>query len=83
MNNTCAKCGSDQIIPSATVIDHAGSGGRRELEIQVSADPGAMFFTGDVRSAVHARVCAGCGHVEFYADAKDGLWEAYQASLKQ
>jgi hypothetical protein len=84
MNNaTCAKCGSDKIVPRAKVMDRGDNNWRRELEIQVSANPQALIFTGDFRSPIHARVCAGCGHVEFYADSKDGLWEAYQESLKR
>jgi hypothetical protein len=82
-NATCAKCGSDKIIPRARAVDRINRGDDAEMLIKVSADPRARFFTEDYHSAVYARVCAGCGHVELYADDTESLWDAYQQSLKR
>jgi predicted nucleic-acid-binding Zn-ribbon protein len=82
-NPTCAKCGSEKIIPRARVIDRGDGNSRYDLEIQVSSNPQALIFTGTNSSTVYARVCAMCGYIEFYASSQYGLWETYQESLKR
>jgi len=84
MNNpTCPKCGSTKIVPRAKVLDRGENNWRGELELQVSANPEALIFTGNRNSTLYARVCAGCSNVEFLADDAQGLWDAYQESLRR
>jgi predicted nucleic-acid-binding Zn-ribbon protein len=80
---TCAKCGSEKIIPNAQVRDRFGRGVADDLEIEVKGDPKALLFTEAYRATAYARICAGCGHIELYTDHTQGLWEAYQDSLKR
>jgi hypothetical protein len=76
-NLTCAKCGSDKIIPKAKV-DGGG-----DLGIPYIIYPKRLVLTTHRRSPIHARVCAGCGHIELYTAHTEDMWEAYQESLKR
>jgi hypothetical protein len=84
MNNpSCAKCGSDKIIPQVQVRDRFNRGVAYDLEVEVKGNPNALLFTEEYRATAYARVCAGCGHIELYTDHAQGLWDAYQESLKR
>jgi hypothetical protein len=85
MNTTpCAKCGSEKIIPQAKVLDYAPNRGGKDLEVEVSISHKKSFLNHEAfRAAAYARICAGCGHIELYTDHTEGLWEAYQESLKR
>jgi hypothetical protein len=83
MNTTpCTKCGSEKIIPQAKVLDYAPHRGGKDLEVEVSISH-KKFNHEAFRAAAYARICAGCGHIELYTDHTEGLWDAYQASLRQ
>lgn len=75
---TCAKCGSQQVMSNVRVADRAHYNAVADLSAVVYEDPGAMVFRGATDSALRARICAGCGFTEFYAESAGSLWEAYQ-----
>ena len=82
--NTCAKCGSDKIIPQARVIDRGHNNWNIDLEVEVSINNKQSVFNREAyRASSYARICAGCGHIELYTDHTQALWEAYQESLKR
>ena len=75
-NDKCVKCGCGDIIQRAVVESTGSRGGWHELQVRVDAHPDAVMFHKAVRSAMSARVCSGCGHVEFYATDTDSLRKA-------
>jgi ribosomal protein S27AE len=74
---TCSRCGSDEIIPRARVIDRGDGNGRYDLQVEVQRRPNAMLFKRAEHSNVFAQVCGGCGNVELTADMPRALYAAY------
>ena len=77
MNVNCVKCGSERVIPQATVWD-PGQSSSGTLQAYVYAKPGAILFKGPVFAKLYARICADCGHAELYAEDADKLYDAYR-----
>ncbi len=77
---TCARCGSEHVVPDARLIDRDAHGSRPKAEVGVFAKPEAKLFKGEARTGVLAEVCADCGHIELYAEDPQPLWDAYQQS---
>ena len=73
----CSRCGSDEIIPRARVIDRGDSNSRHDLQVEVRRRPNALLFKGAERSNVAAQLCAACGHVELFAEMPRALYAAY------
>lgn len=82
MNQTCAKCHSEKIIPDATVIDRGDYSVEDEFSVAVDEKPDALMFKKRMRSDVGATVCGDCGYVEFYAKEPQNLYAAYQNKLR-
>ncbi len=82
MNQNCAKCHSEKIIPDAMVIDRADYSVEDEFSIAVDEKPAALMFKQRMRSDVSAMVCGNCGYVEFYAKEPQNLYAAYQNRLR-
>ena len=73
----CSRCGSDEIVPRARVIDRGDDNARHDLQIEVQRRPNALLFKRAERSNVSARLCAACGHVELFAEMPRALYAAY------
>jgi predicted nucleic-acid-binding Zn-ribbon protein len=74
MKNTqkCPKCGSTDLIADAKAIDRAHTT-EEELSVATFRKPEAILFKGKLSTTLSAWVCAGCGYVEFYADAPQSI----------
>jgi predicted nucleic-acid-binding Zn-ribbon protein len=72
----CPKCGSNDLIADAKVIDRAyGGTGSSEEELSVATfrQPEAILFKGKLSTTLSAWVCVSCGYVEFYADSPQSI----------
>lgn len=86
----CAACGSEHIIPMATVRDGGYNGfGARGLAatlepvIAINTNPHAgILAQRHVLSRIHAWVCGECGYMPLFADDPQELYAAYQAFLR-
>lgn len=80
-NQTCMKCGSNNIIPRVPVIDR---GSRYfPLSAMIIEKPDAMIFTHAHTFPISAWVCGECGYAEFYVEDAKGLKESYQRFLDE
>jgi len=73
-SSTCLRCGSEDVIPDAYLVD-PNYGGAIGAELMRS--PGALMLKGKERGTVRAQVCGVCGHVELFASDPEALWQAY------
>lgn len=80
MAHPCVKCGSRKVIPDADLLDQ-GQYSDGSLKAKYDRNPSAIFRKGRSVSRLTARVCAGCGYVELYADNPEALYEAYRDVL--
>ncbi len=86
----CAACGSECIIPLATIRDrvHTGLGGsslasETEPVVAININPHAgILAQRHVLSRIHAWVCGECGYMPLFADNPQELYTAYQAFLR-
>lgn len=76
----CARCGSDRVVPRATVWDQ-GENSTGTLQAYVESKPQALFFRGAIYSKLFARICAACGHAELFAEGAEALYKAYRKGL--
>jgi hypothetical protein len=76
----CAKCGSDCVVPRATIWDQGGEGTGGPLQAYVYSNPGALIFKGATYATLFARICGQCGHVELFAKGAGKLYESYRQS---
>ena len=77
MDDRCAKCGSDKIVPLANIEDQ-GRGSNGEIKAYIESKPDAWVFKGPVYAVLKARICGVCGHTELVAQNASALYEAYQ-----
>jgi ribosomal protein S27AE len=86
MQKQCAACGSERIIPLATVTNDAQGLGRAyqgEPMIVINTNPHAGIFAQRyVLSRIHAWVCGECGYMQLFADDPQMLHAAYQEFLR-
>jgi formate dehydrogenase assembly factor FdhD len=73
----CSRCGSDEIVPRARVIDRGDDNTRHDLQLEVQRKPNALLFKRAERSNLTARLCGACGHVELLAEMSRALYAAY------
>lgn len=73
----CTKCGSHSVMPRVRVVERGEDASYREVQLEIRRRPRALFFKRPARSALMARLCADCGHVEVYADAPRVLYTAW------
>jgi predicted nucleic-acid-binding Zn-ribbon protein len=80
---TCAKCGSTKIVPRARVIDrgdyNAESG---NVRLGVARKPQAIFFKGQEKADIYARLCGACGYAELFVDDAEAIYGAYMESQR-
>ena len=79
MTNTCEKCGSNQLIPRAEVVDHVKET-QTDLQVRVDGAPFAMFYTDSEYGKLSARICGSCGFTELYVDNPFSLYRKYLQS---
>jgi hypothetical protein len=81
MDNTCPRCGSEEIIPGlplvVTVSTGAGPGGGN-ADVEINSAPDAWLFKGPIVGGLRVRVCGGCGHAELHATNFCQLYETYE-----
>jgi predicted nucleic-acid-binding Zn-ribbon protein len=82
MNERCAKCGSDKIVPDAGILDQ-GQYSDGSLKAKVEKHPSAILFKGQVLSNLIARICGRCGYTELYAERPEDIYEAYRESREE
>lgn len=82
MSETCAACGSAQVIPRVPLLDHYGDVGAfsKEATLEVAGSPEAWFFRDKVSGKVYAKVCGDCGHAELFVTNHRELYAKYAQS---
>ena len=83
----CAACGSEKIIPLATVRDRVQSAALAPISaepvIAINTNPHAgILAQRHVLSRIHAWVCGECGYMPLFADDPQELYTAYQEFLR-
>ena len=82
MAEVCAKCGSDRVVPLASIRDQ-GESSDGKLRTEVYTNPEAWVFKGTVSATLRARVCGDCGFTELFAEKPKALHDAWRkASAK-
>ena len=77
----CAKCGSDNIIPEARILDYGHSNIKRDLTVELIKKKGIIF--NDVEQGeLSANICGKCGNVEFSVSNYAKLWDVYSKGNK-
>ena len=67
----CVRCDSSRVVPRAAIWDSDSQSGGHPLQAYVNAKPHAIIFRGAAYATLYARVCAGCGHAEIFADGAE------------
>lgn len=78
--DTCPKCGSDEIVPRALVIDRGDYNAQGKLQAGIEKNPDALFFKQLVPTELYASICGSCGFTELYATNPRKVYEAYRAT---
>ena len=74
---TCAKCGSDRIVPNAKLFDQ-GKHSDGTIKAAFEKNPQAWLFKGRVLCKVRAVICGDCGFTELYTENSRVIYEAHQ-----
>ncbi len=77
MNPKCSKCGSDKIIPLATMVDQGQYSDGRLKAVVAYTNPEAWVFKGAVYAKLRANICGECGYTELIAENAAALYDAY------
>ncbi len=77
MNPKCSKCGSEKIIPLATMVDQGEYSDGRLKAVVAYTNPEAWVFKGAVYAKLRANICGQCGYTELIAENAAGLYDAY------
>jgi len=77
MNPKCSKCGSEKIIPLASMVDQGQHSDGRLKAIVAYADPEAWVFKGAVYARLRANICGQCGYTELIAENASELYDNY------
>ncbi len=77
MNPKCSKCGSERIIPLATMVDQGESSDGRLKAVVAYTNPEAWVFKGAVYATLKANICGQCGYTELIAGNPAALYDAY------
>lgn len=80
MDDKCAKCGSEKVVPLASIADQ-GQYSDGYLKAFVFSNPDAWVFKGKVFARLEARICGECGHTELIARNARELYEAYRQAV--
>ena len=75
----CSKCQGTRIIPGVRILDQ-GKGSDRSLQLVMSENPEALFFTGDAYGALKGNLCCDCGFVDLYCTENlNELWRIHKS----
>ncbi len=77
MNPKCSKCGSEKLIPLATMVDQGEYSDGRLKAFVAYTNPEAWVFKGAVYAQLRANVCGQCGYTELIAENPAALYDAY------
>ncbi len=77
MDPKCSKCGSERIIPLATMVDQGESSDGRLKAVVAYTNPEAWVFKGAVYAKLKANICGQCGYAELIAENPAALYDAY------
>lgn len=77
MDPKCGKCGSDKIIPLASMVDQGQYSDGSLKAIVAYTNPEAWVFKGAVYARLKANICGQCGHTELIAENAAELYESY------
>ena len=75
MNESCSKCGSNEVLTDIPVVSTIDKSTPSILVVAALAfnKPDARFFKGPVIHRFFARVCGSCGFAEFYVEDPKGF----------
>jgi predicted nucleic-acid-binding Zn-ribbon protein len=76
----CPKCGSREVIPDVRIVDRGDNDWKRDLEVEVYDNPGALIFKGTHAGTLRASVCGRCGYAELYVTNSEELLASYRRS---
>ncbi len=77
--NTCAKCGSTELIPDVAVLTEGHLvEGNRGVMAEVERRPRALLLKDPFRTPLKATVCGECGFTEIYATDAHELLSAHR-----
>lgn len=68
MDQTCAKCGSSEILPDVPVVANVDNLSAVPVSAIAYNNPSAWVFKGPVPHRFLARICGKCGFSEFYVE---------------
>ena len=79
---SCTRCGSDRIIPGATLRDHYGDMGTwsSSATLAVDAKPDALVFKDRSYADLIMDICGACGHVDARVENFKELYEKFSQS---
>ncbi len=77
MNPKCVKCGSDKIIPLATMVDQGEYSDGKLKAFVAYTNPEAWVFKGAVYAQLRANICGECGYTELIAEHAAQLYDTY------
>ena len=77
MNEPCAKCGSEKVIPLVGIVDQGQYSDGKLKAFVGFTNPEAWLFKGAVYARLRATICGECGHTELTAENPGSLYEAY------
>ncbi len=82
MNPKCSKCGSDKIIPLASMVDQGQYSDGSLKAIVAYTNPEAWVFKGPVYAKLRANICGQCGYTELIAENAGELYDTYLKSQR-
>ncbi len=77
MNPKCNKCGSEKIIPLATMVDQGEYSDGRLKAVVAYTNPEACVFKGAAYAKLRANICGECGYTELIAENAGALYDTY------
>lgn len=78
----CSRCGSDKVIPGASLRDYYGDTGTWSNAARVGVDgkPDAVVFKDRAYGDVRLNICGACGHADISVDNHEELYEKFVRS---
>ena len=77
MNPKCSKCGSEKIIPLATMVDQGQYSDCTLKAFVAYTNPEAWVFKGAGYAKLRANICGQCGYTELIAENAAALYDTY------
>ncbi len=77
MNPKCTKCGSEKVIPLATMVDQGQYSDGSLKAFVAYTNPEAWVFKGAVYAKLRANICGQCGYTELIAENAAELYDTY------